>query len=119
MLNARHLFVVSTVLSLFLGACTRLEAPPNGLSPAAATQMPLPSFTGTYSDSYGTRGFWFQAPVDFRITGLRVPDETGHGLQNVEVYKLTSPPPAYPEGSSAGQVFYKTGVPSGEIIATT
>jgi hypothetical protein len=118
MLNARHLFIVSTVLSLFLGACTRLEAPPNGLSPAAAAQMPLPSFAFTYSNSSSTRGFWFQAPVDFRITGLRVPDETGHGLQNVEVYKLASQPPEYGESASGGQVFYKTGVPSGEIIAT-
>jgi hypothetical protein len=104
---------------LALAACSQVAPAPIPTTDlqAAATQMPLPAFNSTFTNS-NTRGFWFEAPVDFRITGLRVPDEAGHGLQNVEVFKLAGPPPEFPGSASGGQVFYKTGVPSGEIIET-
>ena len=61
------------------------------------TLMPLPEFISTYSHSERTRGYWFEAPTDFRITGLRVPDEIGHGRQNIEVVRFNNqtPPPGY------------------------
>lgn len=112
--------IVWLIPLLLVGACSQLSGPsrdtPTHLGAAASVQMPLPTYSYTYSGD--TRGFWFQAPVDFRITGLRVPDESGHGLQNVEVFKLSERPPEYSGVATGGQVFYRTGVPSGEIIAT-
>lgn len=52
--------------------------------------IPVPNFNNTYSFATHTRGLWFQSPTRFSITGLRVPDEFGHGLQNVAVYRLPS-----------------------------
>jgi hypothetical protein len=70
---------------------------PNGNAVTASQLMPLPPFKETFSVSWGTRGYWFEAPTDFVITGLRVPDEIGHGRQNVEVVKFNgnTPPPEY------------------------
>ena len=50
--------------------------------------MPMPAFTRTYTFSYHSRGYWFEAPTDFMITGLRVPDEIGNGHQNIEVVRF-------------------------------
>jgi len=65
--------------------------------PSEPTLMPLPEFIKTYSHSERTRGYWFEAPADFRITGLRVPDEVGNGRQNIEVVRFNNqtPPPGY------------------------
>lgn len=62
----------------------------------AQTMMPLPPYGNTYSGN--VRGYWFTAPVNFTIVGLRVPDEQNYGLQSVEVVRFNNntPPPAYP-----------------------
>jgi len=62
----------------------------------AQTMMPLPPYGRTFSGN--VRGYWFTAPTDFTIVGLRVPDETNVGLQSVEVVRFNNnvPPPAYP-----------------------
>ena len=60
----------------------------------AQTLMPLPAYGRTFTGS--VRGYYFTAPVDFTIVGLRVPDELGNGLQSVEVVRFdgaTPPPP--------------------------
>jgi hypothetical protein len=57
--------------------------------------IPLPFFNHTVSSIAFTGGMWFTAPTHFIITGVRAPDETGHGLQNVEVLRLAEPPPIY------------------------
>ncbi len=69
----------------------------------ADTMMPLPEFDKTYSVSTVTRGYWFEAPTNFRITGLRVPDESGNGRQNVEVVRFDNqtPPPIYNNTTNA------------------
>ena len=58
------------------------------------TLMPLPAHGSNYSGS--ARGFWFTAPCDFVITGLRVPSQSGTGLQYIHLMKLSVPAPAYP-----------------------
>ena len=82
----------------------------------AQTVIPLPSFSNTYTSSSGTRGFYCQAPVDFTVTGLRVPDESNHGKQNVCLYRHTSAPPAYSGTVPLTPIFSKFGEPSANII---
>jgi hypothetical protein len=65
-------------------------------APTGTELLPIPPFNNTFSSAALTRGFWFQAPTSFVISGLRVPDESGHGLQNVQVFRLTAPPPIFP-----------------------
>jgi hypothetical protein len=55
----------------------------------------MQAFGSTFSSATLTRGFWFEAPRDFIICGLRVPDEAGAGVQNVEVIRLNAPPPLF------------------------
>jgi len=62
----------------------------------AQTIMPLPSYYTTYNGN--VRGFWFQAPTDFRIVGVRVPTDVGTAPQNIQVFKLPSAPPEYSAG---------------------
>ncbi len=99
-------------LSLALGALALLVS---ANDVAAQGQLNVGPFVRTFSSSL-TRGYWFQAPVAFTITALQVPDDTGHGTQNVEVFKMASAPPAWSANASGGQVFYKTGVPSNQVI---
>jgi hypothetical protein len=55
----------------------------------AQTLMPLPSHNSVYSTYI--RGYWFIAPCNFRITGLRVPIDAGTGLQYIHVMKCRDP----------------------------
>lgn len=57
----------------------------------AQTLMPLPNHNSVYSGS--ARGYWFIAPTNFTITGLRVPSQAGSGLQYIQVVKLNTTPP--------------------------
>jgi len=82
----------------------------------AQAMMPIPAFSSTFSSATLTRGFFFQAPIDFTIVGLRVPDESKHGKQNVAVYKMASQPPTYPSTGTGGLQFFKAGEPSANII---
>ena len=82
----------------------------------AQTLIPIPAFGSTYSASY-TRGFYCQVPVDCMVSGLRVPDETNNGTQNVCLYKHTSPPPTYSATVPLMPIFSKFGEPSANIIA--
>jgi len=80
-----------------------------------AAQLPLPNFGSTYSGS-GTRGYFFQAPIDFEVTGAQVPDETNKGTQMVAFYRMTAAPPAYSASRAEKAVFFKSGVPSDQVI---
>lgn len=87
------------------------------MAPAPAqSPLPLPPFTFTYTHATQTRGFWFRAPVSFVITGLRVPDESAHGLQNVELLRLSAVPPEYPMTTTGTRLFFSTGTPSSQIL---
>ncbi|MHC4922225.1 MAG: hypothetical protein ACYTKC_21880 [Planctomycetota bacterium] len=86
------------------------------LSSIASAQIAISNFSSTYSGAQ-TRGFFFQAPIDFEVTGAQVPDETKKGKQMVAFYKLTAAPAAYPASTPATPVFFKTGVASGQVIA--
>ena len=58
------------------------------------TLMELPSQTSVYSED--VRGYYFQAPTNFTITGLRVPTDASTQCQNIAVVRFNSgPPPIY------------------------
>jgi len=57
------------------------------------TLMPLPPHGSTYTGS--TRGYWFTAPTNFTITGLRVPTDASTSSQNIQVIDLDSIPPIF------------------------
>ena len=79
--------------------------------------LDLPPYDRTFSSSL-TRGYFFQAPMDFQIVGLNVPNEANEALQNVEVIIMDSQPPEYPSSSSGGSVFYANMAPADQVIAT-
>lgn len=60
----------------------------------AQTLMPLPPQTATFTGN--TRGFWFTAPTDFMIVGLRVPTDASTANQHIQVVKLNANPPLFP-----------------------
>ena len=74
----------------------------------------MPAFSNTYTYHF-SRGFYMQAPVDFTIVGLQVPDESQNGTQNVVVYKPSAVPPYIP-GTTGGLQFFKAGEPSNIVI---
>jgi hypothetical protein len=82
------------------------------------TLMPLPAQSAVASSDIISRGMWFTAPRDFRITGLRVPDTSGQGVQNVELIRLPYSPPL--TASTATNTFERlgrfVGLPSAHIF---
>lgn len=74
---------------------------------SAQSMMPLPVYGSTYSAAAVTRGFYFQAPRAFTITGLRVPNEKNVLQAGVAVYVRSTPPPAWPKTGTGGMWLYK------------
>ncbi|MFO1078737.1 MAG: hypothetical protein U1E73_13520 [Planctomycetota bacterium] len=89
------------------------------LAATAAAQMPMPAFNNTFTSTL-TRGFFFQAPVGFTITGLQVYNEASQPNQVVEVIDFgTTQPPAYPGTVVGTSLFYDNATPSNQIIPCT
>jgi len=86
------------------------------IADAQGTMIPIPAFSRTFSSASLTRGFFFQAPVDFTVIGLRVPDESKHGKQNVALFNHTSAPPAWSSTVNLTPKFTKFNEPSANII---
>lgn len=76
---------------------------------------------GPHSSNYSglTRGYWFTAPVDFNITGLRVPTDASSLDQSVEVVRLNAVPPLFPTTTNAyTSLFIAQNIPGTGVIAT-
>lgn len=86
------------------------------LASGISAQIPLPGYTSTFASGNATRGFYFQTPVPIVITGLRVPDERGAGVQCVEVFRMAAPPPVFSQSATGGSVFYANNIPSAQVI---
>jgi PKD repeat protein len=69
-------------------------------------QMALPAQTGTLSGN--VRGYWFQSPTCFTITGLEVPTDASSGLQSIAVVRLDSAPPAFSTVTNNFTLLYLT-----------
>ncbi len=101
----KHLFAfITCILSLLH------YAPVN----AQGTLMPLPPHTTTYNFSSHIRGYWFTAPANFNITGLRVPVEAGVGVQTIYVVIINDAVPVvWPTVSTnITQLYSITGAPN-------
>lgn len=83
---------------------------------AAQTMMPLPAHGSTYTAAQ-TRGYWFQAPTSFTITGLRVPTDVGTGDQWMQVIRTTAAPPAFSASTTGTTLAYIQGVAGTSTVA--
>ena len=79
-------------------------------------QIPLSTYTNTFSSPTATRGFFFQAPGPMVVTGLQVPDEIDARSQVVALYNRPAAPPQYPATSPATPVFFAA-VTQNDVIA--
>jgi hypothetical protein len=72
-------------------ACVGLMS---GFGLLAQQTMPIPNHESEYQGN--ARGFWFTAPEDFTITGLKVPDDWSQNPQSIELLRfLNGEPPLY------------------------
>ena len=65
----------------------------------AQTAIPLPNHSSTYSGN--VRGYWFQAPSCFTITGAEIPTSAGTGAQNIAILRFQAQPPSYSATTNA------------------
>ena len=83
-------------------------------SSIAQNVLPLPTHKSVYR--FDARGYWFVAPKNFIITGLRVPTLAGDGTQNIQVFKINGAIALYPSfGTNMTNLTYIKGAPNGII----
>jgi parallel beta-helix repeat protein len=84
----------------------------------AQTMMPIPPHASAFTAN--PRGFWFVAPTDFIITGLRVPTEASTAPQSVQLVRFAavSQPGNYTTLAHFGSVPGTGILPVNEIINT-
>ena len=72
-------------------------------------------FTSEFTMSF-TRGFYFQAPVNFVIYDLQVPEHIDGDVQNIAVVRFDDEPVFWPSGNNSEfeVLYYETNLPSDE-----
>lgn len=79
--------------------------------------MVLPNQVSTFTGN--TRGYWFVAPSNFVISGLRVPTDASTDSQNIQVVRLDSIPPVYSTTTNDFiSLVYFNNVPGNDILST-
>ncbi|MFT4061420.1 MAG: hypothetical protein QM642_03575, partial [Edaphocola sp.] len=75
----------------------------------------LPSQTTTYSGY--VRGFWFAAPVNMTIVGLRVPSGAGTGTQAIHLFRINDATPVVYSSTSTNftTLYYGNNLTNGVI----
>jgi hypothetical protein len=76
----------------------------------------MPAATGVFGSH--VRGYWFEAPTDFKIVGLSVPKDANSSNQHIAVLKFNSGnPPVYPTTTNDFQTLvYETNVAADTLI---
>ena len=64
--------------------------------------------TGSFSGN--ARGYTFVAPVDFKMTALRVPTNASSGQQSIQVMRFAAPVTTFPTTSSYSELLFHTGL---------
>lgn len=76
------------------------------LAPTSPASITLPphgtNFTGM------VRGYWFTAPSDFVITGVRVPTDASSGNSNIAILRMDTVAPIYPVLTNSFSLLYLT-----------
>jgi hypothetical protein len=104
---------MKTLMKIIAITCFLIISGTPGL---AQTQMPLPAHSATYTGT--ARGLWFVAPVNFTITGLKVPPEAGTGTQYIHLLECHGQLPcAYTAPLTAFTTLaYISGAPNNTIV---
>lgn len=76
------------------------------LMPTATASLSLPPHGSNFSGM--VRGYWFTAPTDFVITGVRVPTEASAGNSNIAIVRLDTVAPIYPVTTNSFSLLYLT-----------
>ena len=83
----------------------------------AQNSLQLPNYGTTYSGN--ARGYWFVAPADFIITGLRVPTDIGLTPQSIQLMRFDTTPPIYSATTTNYDTLgYWTNVLDSTIVST-
>lgn len=84
---------------------------------SAQTMMPMPPHNSNYTGY--VRGYWFVAPTDFTITGLKVPIEAGTGPQSIQVMRINGPIAVWSTiGTNFTTLFYVNNATNNTIVPT-
>lgn len=82
--------------------------------------LPTSPFDRTFNATAGSsRGFYFQAPVQFTVTGLNVPNENKDAKQTVALFSMAKAPPTWPSfhtTTAADVRFFALDAPAGKAI---
>jgi hypothetical protein len=79
---------VAIKLVLFVVLCVVAQ-----LCPAQGTLLDIPPHSSNYNNM--VRGYWFTAPTNFTIVGLRVPTDASTGPQSIHLMSMPQTPPVY------------------------
>lgn len=77
----------------------------SGSVSATVDSLAMPTYSRNVP-AQETRGYYFTAPVDFIITGLRVPVAVGGTVSGIAVIKLPSAPPLYASVTNTFSTLY-------------
>jgi hypothetical protein len=70
----------------------------------AQTVISVPEHSTSFTGN--SRGYWFTAPCDFKLTGVRAPADYSIGAQSIHLMKFTAAPPSYPNTSTVFTTLY-------------
>lgn len=76
------------------------------LAPTTPASITLPPHGSNYSGM--VRGYWFTAPSDFVITGVRVPTDASAGNSNIAILRMDTVAPLFPILTNSFSVLYLT-----------
>jgi hypothetical protein len=90
-------FVSASIMILFLSMVVLFSA-------NAQNTIPIPSHGTNFSGN--SRGYWFTAPCDFVVTGLRAPTDYSTAAQSIQLVKFPTSVATWPSTSTSFTTLY-------------